>query len=281
MRILITGGSGMLGRTLARTLTEHDCIPANQPDFELTDADGVDRFISQANADCVIHCAAMTDVDGCESRRDAAFAINAEGSKHVARACHRTGTRLIHISTDYVFDGATDHPYAESDPVGPATVYGASKLAGEEYVRAECPDHLILRIAWLYGQGGPSFVHTMLRLGAQEGAPLKVVDDQVGNPTSTTAVAERIRLLLDGTLTGTVHCTCEGEATWYHLTAAIFEHMGFERGLIPCSSDEYPRPAPRPKNSRLDKAAFRAANLPPMPHWRDELTRFLTDFPNG
>jgi dTDP-4-dehydrorhamnose reductase len=138
-----------------------------------------------------------------------------------------------------------------------------------------------LRIAWLYGAGGPSFVHTMLKLGAQSGDPLKVVDDQIGNPTSTTAVAERIRLMLGTDLTGTFHCTCEGEATWYAFTQAIFQRMGFERGILPCTSDEYPRPAPRPKNSRLDKAAFRAAKLPPMPDWREELNRFLTDFPTG
>lgn len=266
----------MLGRTIARSFADLEVLAVDKEEADLTSRSETERLIAELRPTVVVHCAAMTAVDLCETERESAFRVNGLGTENVARAAHRVGARLIAISTDYVFDGTADRPYHEWDPTGPRTVYGFSKLMGEEAARRECPDHLIARIAWLYGEDGPSFVHTMLKLGAQAGPPLKVVDDQVGNPTSTLAVARHLRRLLDVPLKGTVHLTCEGETSWYGFARAIFDARKLSRGLEPCTTAEFPRPAPRPPNSRLEKRALRLMGLPPMPSWQDALTEFLS-----
>ena len=224
----------------------------------------------------------MTAVDKCEEARDLAFKINGEGTANVAAACARHGARLIAISTDYVFDGDLDRPYRESDKAtGGRTVYGQSKFAGEEAVRRICADHVVARISWLYGAGGPSFVHAMMALARQGKDSVKVVADQHGNPTSTTAVARALRVILERPdLRGTFHMTCEGEATWADLAREVFRLSGARCAVEDCTTEEYPRPAPRPKNSRLEKARLRAEGLAPMPHWKDALAEFMaTEFP--
>ena len=266
----------MLGRTLQRQLRGHELFVADLPEVDITDSGSVERAVAAFKPDAVIHAAAMTQVDACESDSDAAFRVNALGSAFVASAAARHGARIIAISTDYVFDGTLDRPYHEFDTPAPRSVYGASKLAGEQAVRMHCPDHTIVRIAWLYGEGGPSFVHTMLRLGAQSGAPLKVVDDQTGNPTSADAVAGLIGRLIEHPIPGVVHGTCEGDATWFRFTQTIFKFAGLKRGLEPCATAEFPRLAPRPANSRLEKCVLRLAGLPPMPHWEEELENFIS-----
>ncbi len=265
----------MLGRTLQRRLQQHELFIADLPEVDIADGRSVEQAVVGFKPDVVIHAAAMTQVDACESEADAAFRVNALGSACVARAAARHGARMIALSTDYVFDGGLDRPYHEFDLPAPRTVYGASKLAGEEAVRRHCPDHTIVRTAWLYGESGPSFLHTMLALGAQEGAPVKVVDDQLGNPTSTEAVAGLIARLLETPIPGIVHGTCEGEATWYGFAREIFRCAGLNRGLEPCTTAAFPRPAPRPANSRLDKRMLRLAGFGPMPHWQAEVEKFV------
>ena len=277
---LITGGAGMLARDLTRLLGG-ETIALGRSDLDIADPIAVARVLTDLDAGLVINCAAMTAVDLCESRRDEAFRTNAIAPGVLAAACHRRGVRLVHISTDYVFPGDLERPYHEWDTTGPRTVYGASKLLGELAVRTHCSDHLILRVAWLYGPGGPSFVHTMLKLGAQTGSPLNVVDDQIGNPTSTAAVACHLRLLLEQDVGGTIHLSCEGETSWYGLARAIFAHAGLARELVPCTTAQYPRPAPRPANSRLDKRALRLHALPSMPPWQEALDRFLMEHAHG
>ena len=247
------------------------------PEADITDPAGFDAFLAQAAPDAVIHCAAMTAVDKCESEVDLAYKLNAFGSANVAAACNRHGVRLIAISTDYVFEGSCDRPYCEFDvPNGGNTVYGKSKFAGEEAIRRHCPDHVICRISWLYGPGGPSFVHAMMKLADGTRPELKVVADQHGNPTSTLAVARQLRNILDRReLVGTFHMTCEGEATWAEFAAEIFRLAGKEQKIVPCTTEEFPRPAPRPKNSRLEKMMLRLAGLPPMPDWREALAEFM------
>ena len=276
MKLIVTGGKGMLGRTLQRRLQQHELFIADLPEVDIADGRSVEQAVAGFKPDVVIHAAAMTRVDACESDADAAFRVNALGSACVARAAARHGARVIAVSTDYVFDGGLDRPYHEFDAPAPRTVYGASKLAGEEAVRRHCPDHTIVRIAWLYGEGGPSFLHTMLALGAQEGAPLKVVDDQLGNPTSTDAAAGLIARLLETPIPGVVHGTCEGEVTWYGFAREIFRCAGLTRALEPCTTAAFPRPAPRPANSRLEKRMLRLAGLPPMPHWQAEVGKFIS-----
>jgi len=274
MKILITGGRGMLGRTLQQHFHAHEIFVADLPELDITSPVAVNQALGSFKPELVIHCAAMTNVDGCESAPESAYKVNALGTAVVAAATARVGARLIAISTDYVFDGMADRPYTEFDPTGPTTVYGASKLAGEAAVRAHCPDHTIIRIAWLYGNTGPSFLHTMLKLGSQEGAPLKVVNDQIGNPTSTDAVAELIERLIVNPVPGLVHGSCEGDATWFEFAREIFKIYGLKRELLPCLTEEFPRPAARPANSRLDKQVLRMAGMESMPHWRDALTHF-------
>ena len=279
MKILITGGKGMLGRTLQRRLAEHELIVADLPEWDITDAAAFAEKTRAAAPDLIVHCAAMTKVDDCETRRELAFKLNEEGTRNVALAARDCGARLIAISTDYVFSGESadeSWEWSETDEPRPRTVYGASKFAGEQAVESVWPDHsVILRIAWLYGSGGPSFVHTMAKLGAQEGAPLKVVNDQRGNPTSTDAVADAIRFLIGKPeVSGVVHGTCEGVCTWYDLTVELFRQLGLRREVVPCSTEEYPRPAPRPHNSALRKTVLNLLGYR-TPTWQEALSAFV------
>ena len=277
MKVLITGGKGMLGRTLCSELNEFEMVPTDLPEGDITDPAVFEALLAEVKPDAVIHCAAMTAVEKCETEIDLAYKLNAFGTGVVAMACHRQGVRLIAISTDYVFEGSADRPYNEFDAAdGGNTVYGKSKFAGEEAVRRHCPDHVICRISWLYGAGGPSFVHTMLKLADGTREELKVVADQTGNPTSCLAVARQLRNILnDRRLAGTFHMTCEGETSWAGFAQEIFRLRKIGQKVVPCRSDEFLRPAPRPANSRLDKMMLRLAGLPPMPHWQEALAEFL------
>ena len=279
MRILLTGGKGMLGRTLCSVLgDEFDVIPTDLPEADITDAAGFGGVLDKYAPDAVIHCAAMTQVDDCESKQDLAYRLNAYGSANVALNCKKRNIRLIAISTDYVFDGESAVPYNEfCHATGGNTVYGKSKFAGEREIRAIYPESVICRISWLYGPGGPSFVHAMMKLAASGKRELKVVDDQHGNPTSTFAVANALRgILKRPELSGVFHLTCEGVATWKQLAEKIFEYAGIECKVNGCTTEEFPRPAPRPHHSALDKMMLRITGLPPMPDWQEALKEFMT-----
>lgn len=278
MRVMLTGGRGMLGRTLCRTLgNEFEVIPTDLPEADITNEDAIDAMVAKLQPAAVIHCAAMTAVDKCETERDLAYRLNARGSANVAAACNRHGVRLIAISTDYVFDGNSTGAYDEfTTPTGGDTVYGQSKWAGEQLVRQLCPNHLIARISWLYGFGGPSFVHAMLSLADGTRPTLKVVADQRGNPTSAIAVARKLgELLRRPNLCGTFHLTCEGEATWADFAQEVFRLAHRVQAITPCTTAEFPRPAPRPHNSCLEKCALRLAGLAPMPSWQAALAEFM------
>lgn len=279
MKILITGGKGMLGRTLQRHFAAHELIVADLPEWDITDDAAFTEKVARVAPDVIIHCAAMTKVDDCEVKRDLAFKLNEEGSRNVAIAAKTCGARLIAISTDYVFSGEPPtEPWAwgEQDVPRPRTVYGASKFAGEQMIEMILPDAIILRIAWLYGSGGPSFVHTMAKLGAQEGAPLKVVNDQRGNPTSCDAVADVIAFLLTKPeVSGIIHGTCEGQCTWYDFACEIKRLLPtFTREITPCTTAEYPRPAPRPANSALKKSTLNLLGYR-TPTWQKALADFI------
>ena len=284
MKILITGGKGMLGRTLQRALVGHEIIVADLPEWDITDDAGFLKKTLEASPDVIIHCAAMTKVDDCETKRELAFKLNEEGTRNVALAAKVSGSRLVAISTDYVFSGEPPRePWAwgEQDIPRPQTVYGASKYAGEQMIEMIYPDNsVILRIAWLYGEGGPSFVHTMIKLGAQDGDALKVVDDQRGNPTSTDAVADVIKFLLTRPdVSGVVHGTCEDQCSWYDFACEIKRLRGekFPRAIIPCTTAEFPRPAPRPRCSALKKSVLNVLGYR-TPNWKTALADFLKTF---
>ena len=278
MKILITGGKGMLGRTLQKEFAEHELVIADLPEWDITDDTGFVAKVGEVKPDLIIHCAAMTKVDDCEAKRDLAFKLNEEGSRNVALAAKVCGARLFAISTDYVFSGEPPkEPWAwsETDIPRPRTVYGASKFAGEQMIQMILPEAVIIRIAWLYGSGGPSFVHTMAKLGAQGGAPLKVVNDQRGNPTSTKAVADVIKFLMTKPdVSGIVHGTCEDQCTWYDLTVELFRLLGLKREVVPCTTEEFPRPAPRPHNSALKKSVLNLLGYR-TPNWKDALAEFV------
>ncbi len=282
MKILITGGKGMLGRTLQKELgADHEIVVADLPEFDILKDEEFADQVAAAAPDAIIHCAAMTKVDDCETNRELAFRLNEEGSRNVALAAKMCGARLFAISTDYVFSGdppRTPWAWSETDIPRPQTVYGMSKFAGEQMVQMILPEAVIVRIAWLYGAGGPSFVHTMARLGADAAAaPLKVVDDQRGNPTSTKEVARAIRFLLSKPdVSGIVHATCEDQCSWFELTRELFRLLGLKRPLVPCTTGEFPRPAPRPKCSALKKSVLNVLGYRTA-KWQDALAEFAQE----
>lgn len=279
----------MLGRTLQKELGEHEIVVADLPDWDIADDAAFTEKVGAAKPDAIVHCAAMTKVDDCETNRELAFKLNEEGSRNVALAAKISGARLIAISTDYVFSGEPPRePWAwsETDIPCPRTVYGASKFAGEQMIQMILPKAVVLRIAWLYGAGGPSFVHTMAKLGAQDGAPLKVVNDQRGNPTSAKTVADVIRFLLSKPdVSGVVHGTCEDQCTWYDLACELKRLLNsqplnrmtaqrFQREIEPCTTAEFPRPAPRPHNSALKKSVLNLLGYR-TPNWKAALAEFV------
>ena len=284
MKILLTGGRGMLGRTLQRVLgKKHQVIATGLPEADVTDYRKLFDLLSAERPDVVIHCAAMTQVDDCETQRVKAYKINATGSANAALCCERLGIRLIAFSTDYVFSGNGKEPLDERTYAdGGETVYGQSKFMGERVILSFCPGALICRLAWLYGDGGPSFLHTVLKLADGTREPLKVVDDQTGNPTSCDAVAEHILLLLERKdLSGICHLSCENEASWYDFACEIYRLKGIERKIVPCTTAEFPRPAKRPAYSVLKKSFLAENGLPPMPDWKEALAEFFTAYPDG
>jgi dTDP-4-dehydrorhamnose reductase len=298
-RVLVTGGNGQLGRDLRDVLagaTPDGGLDAAVPtgpglDVLSTDVDTVDIVDRTAVAtafegyrpDVVIHGGAFTAVDRCESEPDAAYAVNALGTRHVAEAARRVGAHLVYVSTDYVFDGRLDRPYVEWDATGPQSVYGRSKLAGELEVAAAGGGSTIVRTAWVSGAHGANMVKTVLRLAVDErGGPLRFVDDQRGTPTFTADLAPTIvRLALDRR-PGTFHVTNQGETTWFGFARAVLAAAGLDPDRVePIATDDLdpPRPAPRPANSRLDNAALRLSGLPLLPEWTESLGRLVEALP--
>ena len=275
----------MLGRTLCEAFKSDEVFVADLPECDITDRSSIAAFFAEADPDVVIHAAAMTNVDGCETDSALAYKINEEGTRNVAIVSAAMNARLIAISTDYVFSGELDEgcdAWSEEDTPRPRTVYGASKFAGEEMIRSLYPEAVVLRIAWLYGAGGPSFVHTMVKLLSAEGEPVNVVNDQFGNPTSAVAVADVIKFILSKpSCEGTVHATCEGTASWYDFAFELKKLMpSLKRELIACTTGEFPRVAPRPANSSLEKRVLKLLGYT-MPDWRPALADFVaTEFPN-
>jgi dTDP-4-dehydrorhamnose reductase len=277
MRILVTGAGGMLGHDVVRAAEAagDDVIALARGDLDVTDERAVAGALSDEHVDAVINCAAWTDVDGAESDPDGADAVNALGADHVANAAAHVGARLVHVSTDYVFDGdrSSDEPaYVESDVPGPRSVYGASKLAGEEAVVAAGGSHAIVRSSWLFGVGGRNFVATMLELGA-ELDEVTVVEDQVGCPTATAHLAPALLTLArDDDAQGIFHVAGAGRCSWHGLAVETFRQAGIACRVLPCTTAEMPRPAPRPPFSALESERDDAPLLPP---WQEGLTTYL------
>lgn len=279
-RVLITGCRGQLGRDLIAHLDEkHDVVGVDFDDFDITNRQAVNDAWDHYRPSTVLHAAAYTDVDGCETNRLTAMSVNGEGTANVAMASKRYEARLVYYSTDYVFDGTSHHAYVEEATPNPRTVYGQSKLAGEKAVAAASEDNVIVRIAWLYGRHGGNFVKTMLRLGQEqlrgERGELRVVDDQSGSPTWTVEVARQTEAILNSDIHGIVHATSEGSTSWYGLTREIFRLAGMKVDVSPCTTAEFPRPAPRPANSVLLNRRLRQHGLLVMKPWDEALSEFM------
>jgi dTDP-4-dehydrorhamnose reductase len=275
MRILITGAGGMLGRDVRRAAESagHDGLALTRGQLDITDAAAVVEAVRDAAPEAVINCAAWTDVDGAESHARQATAVNGTGAGNVASAAAAAGAWVVHVSTDYVFDGAKPQAYVESDPVDPMSAYGRSKLQGERAVAAFAPEaHTIVRTAWLFGAGGRCFPKTIMRAAAQR-PELTVVSDQIGSPTFTGHLALALVELASERVPGILHVAGAGSCSWYELAVAVVRSAGLDCPVRPISTDEYPLPARRPANSVL--VSERGA--PALPEWRAGLDAFMAE----
>ena len=270
--ILVVGAQGMLGRELLDMLGD-EARGLNRDEMEITSFESVRRAVATLKPAVVINSIAYTDVDGSESNSELAFGVNGDGVKNLAAVTADIGAKLVHISSDYVFDGKKGSPYLEEDQVNPMSVYGKSKLAGEENARLN-PDHLIIRTQWLYGRHGNNFVETMLRL-AKEKEELGVVDDQVGSPTWTVDLCLAVKALLDRNCRGTYHAVNSGSCSWFDFAGAIFAEQGTTVRLNPITTTELGRPAPRPLFSVLDCGKLLTDTGVQLEHWREALTKYL------
>ena len=276
MKIIITGAQGQLGQELVKQLDEkygYDVIKTDKDTLDITNIENVNTFILEQNPDVVINCAAHTAVDLCETDMENAYKINAIGPRNLAIACEKAGAKLVQVSTDYVFDGNSVRPYREDDITCPNSVYGTSKLMGENFVREFCSKYFIVRTAWLYGEGN-NFVRTMLKL-SETNSELNVVNDQIGSPTSTVDLAKAIIDLIHTEHYGTYHGTCEGQCSWYDFAKKIFEIKNIDIKVNPVISDEFKRPAPRPKYSVLDNFMLKLVGLNSFRKWEDSLEEYL------
>lgn len=283
-RIFITGAKGQLGQALHKLLkNEQDYLlylTDLQPDeddsvkkLDITDEAAVISEIEGFNPDIIINCVAMTAVDLCESEQDKAYSINALGPKYIAKAANRIGAKLIHLSTDYVYDGQAEVPYTEEDDPNPINIYGKTKMEGDNYVVKYCKKSFILHTAGVYGEGN-NFVRTMLRL-ADEGKKIRVVSDQTVTPTSAIELARVILFLMDTDSYGKYHATCEGSTNWYEFALKIFELTGKEVDVEAISAAEYPTPAKRPMYSVLDNKKLKELHGYRMMEWEQALKEYL------
>lgn len=279
MKILVTGSKGQLGNEL------HEVLEARRPgittyvdreEFDITDRDAVEAFLRHGDFSHVINCAAYTAVDRAEDEKLACSAVNIDGISNIARVADDLGIRIIHISTDYVFDGRTYRPYTESDKVNPMSQYGTTKRKGETALLGLAPESIIIRTGWLYSPFGHNFVKTIIRHASAEHS-LRVVSDQVGTPTYAADLAEAIATVVFAPqwVPGIFNFSNEGVCSWYDFAVAIIRHTGIECDVTPISTVDYPTTAERPHYSVLDKTRFKATFSAVIPHWEDGLERCL------
>ncbi|MEI8000314.1 MAG: dTDP-4-dehydrorhamnose reductase [Actinomycetes bacterium] len=276
MRILITGANGQVGHELQRAFAAHDVVAADRSSLDVSDRAAVLAAVTTIVPDAVVHTAAFTAVDACETEVERAYAVNALGVRHVGEASRRVGAHLVHLSTDYVFDGTKDGPYDEWDGPNPQSVYGRSKHAGELELLTT-PDATVLRIAWVFGVHGSNIVKTILRVAADQPI-LRFVDDQIGRPTAAADVADLVARIVAERRPGLFHATNQGVVSWYEFARAVMEAAGHDPARVePCATADLqpPRPAPRPANSVLDDVALRLAGLPRLPDFRETLGRVV------
>ena len=277
-KIIVTGCNGQLGRAVNefyKDAADLGFVNTDVAELDITDIDAVMRLAREVKPYAIINCAAHTGVDACETQYEKAFAINAIGPRNLAIAARETGAKLVHISTDYVFDGKKTSPYVETDPTNPQGAYGSTKLAGEQFVKQFADRWFILRTAWLYGDG-KNFVRTMLRL-SQTNEKVRVVGDQFGSPTSAAELARAVHTLLFSENYGVFHATCEGSCSWAEFTKEIFRLAGKDTEVEAITTEEYGAPAPRPAYSVLDNRMFRLTTDFTFADWHDAIAVYLKE----
>ena len=278
MKVLITGANGQLGHDVVLELKRrgHTPVITDREEMDITDRKSVNEFMENAMPEAVIHCAAYTAVDKAEEDVAACRLINADGTRNIAEACARINSKLMYISTDYIFDGEGERPWEPDDKVTvPLNVYGQTKYEGEIAVRENVERFFIVRIAWVFGINGSNFIKTMLRLGRQNGA-VKVVNDQIGSPTYTEDLAVLLCNMIETDKYGCYHATNEGFCSWYDFACEIFKAAGMDNVTVtPVSSDEFPVKAKRPHNSRMSKDKLDASGFKRLPAWQDAVKRYV------
>jgi dTDP-4-dehydrorhamnose reductase len=277
MKILITGANGQLGRELTKQYSNKsaELILTDVQDLDITKGEEVYNFVNKVKPDVIINCAAHTAVDKCESDIDNAYKINTIGPKNLAQVAYSIGAEIVQVSTDYVFNGIVNKELNEFDLPDPQTIYGQSKLQGENIVKELNPKHYIIRTAWLYGDGN-NFVKTMISL-SKNNNELKVVNDQHGSPTSTVDLARVIIKLVEDKNYGVFHCTCNGECTWYDFAKEIFSLCKIDINVIPCSTEEFPRPAKRPQFSVLRNYMLELTTGDITRDWKEALREYIEE----
>ncbi len=291
MNILITGGKGQLGTELIKCFEngkteigtvdilncENKITSIDVDTLDITNLSSVLELFEENHYDCIINCAAYTNVDKCETDLEIAFKVNALGARNLAIASEKVGAKLIHISTDYVFSGEGTHPFVEWDDCDPQSIYGKTKYLGEQYVREFCSRYFIIRTAWLYGYYGNNFVKTIMKAAKVRGE-LKVVDDQRGNPTNAADLAHHILKLITSQEYGIYHGTGTGECSWFDFASKIVEYAKIDAIVNPCSTEEFPRPAKRPAYSSLENMMFKTTSGDEFRPWEQALQYFIENY---
>ena len=273
MKIALTGSDGMLGSDIKNVFSDVELINFTLHDFDITNLDGSHKAIKEAKPDYLIHVAAYTDVDGCESNPETAFLVNGIGARNITMACEDIGCPVIYISTDYVFDGTKKETYNEWDKTNPINVYGLSKLMGEQFVTSLTNRFYIVRTSWLYGKNGKNFVDTIIRL-LSERDEIDVVNDQTGSPTYTCDLAGKLKELI-GRGYGTYHVTNTSHCSWHEFAVEIAKIKGINKNINPTTTEKFKRPAKRPAFSVLGNTMLRLEGIEPARHWKEALKDYL------
>ena len=279
MKIVLIGKNGQLGRDCVEVFNNiHDLVALGSRDVDITDSVQVEAMVRRYLPEVILNCAAYTKVDACEQERELAYRINVTGPRNLATSLAPHGGILLHISTDYVFDGKkpVPKPYLEDDPVGPLSFYGRTKVEAEQVVAQELDQYIIVRTAWMYGRHGHNFLKTMLRLALSKPAPsLKVVHDQFGSLTWSYRLAEQLAKIIETGGRGIYHATSEGYSSWFEVASYFLQGIGIAANLTPCTTAEYPTPARRPQNSILENHRLKAQGINLMRPWRSDVDEFI------
>lgn len=279
MKVLVTGVKGQLGYDVARELQKrgHEAVGVDIDEMDITDAEAVERVMTEVQPDAVIHCSAYTAVDRAEEDIEICRRVNVDGTENIAKICKKLDCKMLYLSTDYIFSGDGERPWEPDDEASPLNAYGQSKYDGELALKKYVEKYFIVRISWVFGINGNNFIKTMLRLGRENGA-VKVVDDQIGSPTYTYDLARLLVDMIESDRYGAYHATNEGICSWYEFAKEIFRAAGMDNvSVTPVKSGEFPVKAKRPKNSRMSKEKLVTNGFSLLPAWQDAVARYIKE----